>query len=385
MADTIEGDPTWARGREGFAYHSDGTGDNYIWKVGQNPSLRLPYEELTVLLYWTILQDDETGDLYSGGITCFCEDGRGFSDRAWAILRYQDRNDMIFSRIETTSGSQQPDQPGNPTSPADAPFVSVLRWRSGGFHRLEVWADGAKYDDWTAGSPVGGNLRFVGADTYHLVSFGASYDDSGYLNHESDYYCAYAWSRCLSDEEIARLAADPFGPLRPVRLYSVGATLQSLTATLVSATGVAPAATGQPLYTMLYNIAKGDVLASLDLDTDDVRLLLVDDTYVFEPDEEYVTELSSYEVTGTGYTRKAVGGRSIYKDDAEDEAEWRASKLVWGALDVGTVGGAVLYKHVTDDTDSPLIAYVQPDGVPYATSGGTVELRWAVDGILRVY
>ena len=138
----------------------------------------------------------------------------------------------------------------------------------------------------------------------------------------------------------------------------------------------------------VYNIAKGRTMdGQIDLDTGDIRVLLVKSGYTFNADHDYVADLTpaSNEISGTGYVRKALASKTVTVDDTNNRAAFDAADLVWTGLDTATVGiaAAVVYQLVTNDADSPLIAYI--DLTPaIAGNGGDFTVAWNAGGILRV-
>ena len=55
------------------------------------------------------------------------------------------------------------------------------------------------------------------------------------------------------------------------------------------------------------------------------------------------------------------------------------------ALGAGTrqALGMVLFRFVTNDADSPVIAYIDSGGFPFSGNGGNVDVAWNLEGILQ--
>lgn len=140
--------------------------------------------------------------------------------------------------------------------------------------------------------------------------------------------------------------------------------------------------------TGVYNRAKALLMnGGLDLDSDDIRVLLVKGTYTFDPDHNVVDDVSADEVVdvggGTPYVRKALTTESVTEDDSNDRAVFDADDVTWLNADFGTPDAAIIYKFVSDDSDSPLICCVDlsPNIV---TNTGNFTAQWNAGGIMRM-
>jgi hypothetical protein len=127
--------------------------------------------------------------------------------------------------------------------------------------------------------------------------------------------------------------------------------------------------------------------ATLDLDGHDIRLLLVGTTTTAhtETEKEFVGSFTTLgEFSGTGYARKTLTGEAVNEDLPNSRAEFDADDVTWTALGGGTVKGAVLYRFVTSDADSPVIAYIDTGGFPHVANGSDLTIQWNVEGILQL-
>jgi hypothetical protein len=112
-----------------------------------------------------------------------------------------------------------------------------------------------------------------------------------------------------------------------------------------------------------------------DLNTDDIRVMLVDDTYSFDEDLHiYADDVSGDELAGVGYERKALTGEAISAETGM--AVFDADNVQWASIAAGeTIGGIVIYKHVgADDSANPLLIWVDTSNL--ATGGGAVDITW---------
>ncbi len=103
-----------------------------------------------------------------------------------------------------------------------------------------------------------------------------------------------------------------------------------------------------------------------------VKVMLMKTTYTFNPDHNVVADISSHEVSGTNYARQTVSGKTVTQDNTNDRAVYTNDAVVFNNITVGTFNGAVLYVHVTNDNDSPLIAYYNFDTQTASASNVTL-------------
>lgn len=150
------------------------------------------------------------------------------------------------------------------------------------------------------------------------------------------------------------------------------------------------------LYTAgLHEIISGGI----NLGTDTFKIMLVDDTYTYNADHEFVDDGSaddpaSHEVSATNYAGGFAGsGRKTatitsQANDTDNRVELAIADLTWsaiGGVSNDTIGGLVLYRHVTDDASSHLIAFFDITDTP--TNGGDITfdfLALGAGGNIRV-
>lgn len=132
-------------------------------------------------------------------------------------------------------------------------------------------------------------------------------------------------------------------------------------------------------------IAKGNI----DFVNDDIRVALVMTNTTADTEEDTAlmngfTTLDEFD--GANYARIALASQAVNQDDANDRAEFDANDITFSALGAGTrnAQAAIVYKHVTDDTDSIPIAYIDTGGFPFAPNGNDVVVEWNGEGILQV-
>lgn len=139
----------------------------------------------------------------------------------------------------------------------------------------------------------------------------------------------------------------------------------------------------------IYNEFKEELAkANIDLDGDDIRVALLMSNTTADTENDGMNFVDDFttldECDGANYVRKALASEAVNKDDPNDRAEFDADDVTWSALGVGTrqTTGALIYKHVTNDTDSIPIAWVEFASA--VTHDGTdFTIQWNTEGILQ--
>ena len=105
----------------------------------------------------------------------------------------------------------------------------------------------------------------------------------------------------------------------------------------------------------VYNVAKAQLMnGSLDLDTDDIRSLLLTGAVTIDPDHATVSAVvgANTEASDASYARVALTAEAVTQDDVNDRADFDADDINYGSLDNETPTAILIYKHVTNDADS---------------------------------
>jgi hypothetical protein len=121
----------------------------------------------------------------------------------------------------------------------------------------------------------------------------------------------------------------------------------------------------------------------VDIDSDNIKIMLLDDSYTFNQDTHQYKSSITGEVTGTGYT---PGGQTLTSvtvtyDAATNTIKMDAADPSWPNSTITGVKKAVVYD-ATPGTDAtrPVIAYLESDTVLSSTSG-TLSLTFDAAGI----
>lgn len=137
------------------------------------------------------------------------------------------------------------------------------------------------------------------------------------------------------------------------------------------------------------NFKRGLLEGEFDLNaTDDIRVALLM-TNTTGDTEEDVTTISGIttldEFDGSGYTRQALASEAVVADNPNDRGEFDATDATFSSIGAGTrqIAGALVYKHVTNDTDSVPMAWIDDGGFPITANGGDLVIQWNAEGIIQ--
>jgi hypothetical protein len=121
---------------------------------------------------------------------------------------------------------------------------------------------------------------------------------------------------------------------------------------------------------------------TLDWSSDTIRIMLLDDTATYNRAHDFVDDIVADELSGGSYARQTLGTKTS-ADNGTTRWNWDAADPVFTAVAGSqTVGSAVVYKFITDDASSPLLAYL--DGTNIATNGGDVTVTFPANGIFSI-
>lgn len=127
------------------------------------------------------------------------------------------------------------------------------------------------------------------------------------------------------------------------------------------------------------NTAKKKILdGDIVLDTDTIKLMLLDDNHTPDIDaEEFIDDVSANEVSGTGYTAggETVTNIAVTVDDTNDRAYADGDDVSWSNATI-TYRYAYLYKDTGTPGTSAIIGYYDP-GSNQTSTAGTLTVAWA--------
>lgn len=137
----------------------------------------------------------------------------------------------------------------------------------------------------------------------------------------------------------------------------------------------------------IYNNFKKKIMdGSIDLDTDNINVALLDSGYSANLDTHvFYSDVTADEVAnGSGYTTKGVtlASASVTVDTTNDLAYFDAADVTWASSTI-TARYAVIFKNSGTNTTSPLVAYVD-FGADKTSDNGNFIISWSTAGILKL-
>lgn len=120
----------------------------------------------------------------------------------------------------------------------------------------------------------------------------------------------------------------------------------------------------------------------IDLSTDSLKIALLDNSYVFDPDHDVFSDVSSHELAaGSGYSSggKDLADVTLTQDDSGNAAVLDATDVAWTGFS-GTTRFAVIY----DTTVSNTIIAIIDFGSDKTVSADTFTIQWSTAGILKI-
>lgn len=122
---------------------------------------------------------------------------------------------------------------------------------------------------------------------------------------------------------------------------------------------------------------------SIDLDTDDIKVMLVTSAYVPNIDTNTKRSDVTNEVTGTGYTAggQSLAGKTVTQDNTDDEGVFDANDVTWSASTI-TARGAVLYKSRGGAASADELVCYFDFVTDFSSTAGNFTITWNAEGIL---
>ena len=120
----------------------------------------------------------------------------------------------------------------------------------------------------------------------------------------------------------------------------------------------------------------------VDFDTDTIKVALLTSSYTPTHDtDDYWNDISSFEVTGTGYTTggATLGNKSVTYTSGTNVTKFDGDDVSWTSSTI-TARYAVVYVATGTSSTSALIGYVD-FGANQSSSSGTFSIVWDAAGI----
>lgn len=123
----------------------------------------------------------------------------------------------------------------------------------------------------------------------------------------------------------------------------------------------------------------------VDFDSDTIKVALLSSSYTPDQDaHDYLNDVSTYEVSGTGYTAggNTLGSKTATYDSANNVVILDAADTTWSSSTI-TARYAVVYGSTGTASTSPLIGYVD-FGSDQSSTNGNFTITWDSTGIVRI-
>ncbi len=128
----------------------------------------------------------------------------------------------------------------------------------------------------------------------------------------------------------------------------------------------------------VYNVAKAGLFnGEIDLEADTIKALLLTGALSIDADHATVAAVlaANTEASDGSYARQTVGTKAVSQDDANDRADWDSADIDFGSLDNETPTACLIYKEVTNDSDSiPISIHDSNFGTAANGAGYTVTV-----------
>lgn len=141
---------------------------------------------------------------------------------------------------------------------------------------------------------------------------------------------------------------------------------------------------------VVYNeFKRASAAGEIDLNADDIRARLVMSNTTCDTENDGIAVLDDFTTIdvcdSAGYADGALDDEAVNKDDGNDRAEFDATDETWAALAActRTVVGVLIYKFVTNDTDSVPIAYLE-FAAAKTPDGSDFTVQWNAEGLIQL-
>ncbi|MEZ0366821.1 hypothetical protein ACAG26_24410 [Mycobacterium sp. pUA109] len=121
----------------------------------------------------------------------------------------------------------------------------------------------------------------------------------------------------------------------------------------------------------------------INLNSDTFMVMLLSSSYTPSDTHQYQSDVSSYEITGTGYTAGGATIASTATSYASDVLTFTGGNVSWGSSSISAAYAVVYDSTPGAAASNPLVGYVNFGGTISDTSG-TFEVTWNASGIATI-
>ncbi|MBD1871968.1 hypothetical protein H6F75_00590 [Nodosilinea sp. FACHB-131] len=121
---------------------------------------------------------------------------------------------------------------------------------------------------------------------------------------------------------------------------------------------------------------------TLNWTADTIRILLVNASGSYNRTHGFVSAVVANELSGGSYARQTLGTKTS-ADNGTDKWIFDAADVTFTAVAGGqTAAAAIVYKFITNDAASPVLAFL--DGVDVVANGGDITVQFAATGVFNL-
>lgn len=128
-------------------------------------------------------------------------------------------------------------------------------------------------------------------------------------------------------------------------------------------------------------IASGNI----DFDADTFKLMLLDNNHSNDIDsQEFIDDVSTNEVSGTGYSAggQTIANIAVTTDNANDQAEVDGDDVTWSSSSI-TARYGVVYKDTGTPATSPIVCILD-FGSDKTSSNGDFTVQFGAEGFIKL-
>lgn len=120
---------------------------------------------------------------------------------------------------------------------------------------------------------------------------------------------------------------------------------------------------------------------TVDYLTDNIAILLTDNTYTFNVSHEFVSDVSASEVSGAGYSRKTIASKTITL--ADNVVTFDCGDITYTAMSTTEdLASAIFYKETGTDNASSLVVHIDFEDI--STSNSDINIVTSAEGIFQL-
>lgn len=131
----------------------------------------------------------------------------------------------------------------------------------------------------------------------------------------------------------------------------------------------------------MFSFGKGAIAQqTINLDTDDLRVILLDNTYAFDDNDQFLADVLAGGAAGAEISRSAA---ALANTSVSTTGVFDADDQVHAAVTLGdTVANCIIFKHTGSDATARLLSF--HEGVDVVTNGQDITIVWP-NGATKIF